>query len=151
MACIAIKDGQGETLYCAVAWAMEGASGVPNRRGCLRMIRLIRVQRPRTKRISCEGQGTPSNPAGARRHGRSAASVASFAISSTASIAAAVGSPAPPAETKGGSGPPARAACAHEDASTNTRRAEVGSWPPRRRAVARQAEAGCRSRATSES
>jgi len=60
--CIAIKDGGGETLYCAIAWAMTGASGVPKRRECLRIIALILVQRPRTKRISykSQGQGNPN-------------------------------------------------------------------------------------------
>jgi len=36
---------------------MTGASGVPKRRECLRIIALVLVQRPRTKRISCKGQG----------------------------------------------------------------------------------------------
>jgi len=56
MACIAIKDGRGDTLYCAIAWAVRGARGVPKRRGCLQIIVLILVQRPRTERMSCEGQ-----------------------------------------------------------------------------------------------
>jgi len=56
MACIATKDGRGERLYCAIVWAMKGASGVPKRRECLRIMVSILVQRPRTKRISCKGQ-----------------------------------------------------------------------------------------------
>jgi len=62
---IAIKDGRGETLYCAIVWAMKVGGGVPKQRGCLRVIVLILVQRPRTKRISCKGQpagGTPAVP-----------------------------------------------------------------------------------------
>jgi len=45
MASIAIKYGGGETLYCAIAWAMKGGSGVPKQGGCLQTIMLIIVQR----------------------------------------------------------------------------------------------------------
>ena len=55
MACIAIKDGRGETLYCAILWVMKGMMGVPKQRGCLQIIVLIRVQKPRNKIIGCEG------------------------------------------------------------------------------------------------
>jgi len=57
MACITIMDGRGETLYCAIAWAVKRASsGVPKRRGCLGIVVLILVHKPRAKRISCTGQ-----------------------------------------------------------------------------------------------
>jgi len=54
MAYIAIQDGRGETLYCAIVWAMKGIRGVPKQGGCLRIIVLIRVQRPRTQRMYCK-------------------------------------------------------------------------------------------------
>jgi len=44
MACIAIQDGRGETLYCAIVWAMKGGGGVTEQRGCLQMIVLVRVK-----------------------------------------------------------------------------------------------------------
>jgi len=47
MACIAKQDGWGETLDCAIVWAMKGWSGGPKQGGCLR---IILVQRRRTKR-----------------------------------------------------------------------------------------------------
>jgi len=56
MGCIAIKVGRGETLHRAIVSAMKGGSGVPKQRGYLRVIVLILVQRPITKRISCKGQ-----------------------------------------------------------------------------------------------
>ena len=31
VACIAIKDGRGVTLICAIVWAMKGAGGCPNK------------------------------------------------------------------------------------------------------------------------
>jgi len=55
MACIAINDGRGETLYCAIVWAMKGVGGVPKPGGCLRRIVLYLGQRSRTERISCKG------------------------------------------------------------------------------------------------
>jgi len=54
MAGIAIQDGRGDIQYCAIVWAMEGWGGVPKQRGCLQIIVLIPVQRPRTERISCK-------------------------------------------------------------------------------------------------
>jgi len=56
IACIAIQDGRGETPYCAMVWAMKRGGGAPKQGGCLRIIVLILVQWPRTKRISCKGQ-----------------------------------------------------------------------------------------------
>jgi len=57
-ASIAIQDGRGGTLYCAIVWAMKGWSGVPKQGGCLRIIVLILVYRHRTKRIYCKGQSS---------------------------------------------------------------------------------------------
>jgi len=47
-----------KTLYCPIVWATKGGSGVPKQRGCLRIIVLIIVQGPQTKRISCKGQAS---------------------------------------------------------------------------------------------
>jgi len=55
--CIAKQDGREGTLYCAMVWMVKTGSGAPKQGGCLRVIVLILVQRPRTKRISCKGQG----------------------------------------------------------------------------------------------
>jgi len=46
----------GETLDCAIVWTMKGGGRVPEQGGCLQIIVLILVQRPRTKQISCKGQ-----------------------------------------------------------------------------------------------
>jgi len=62
MANIETKGGWGETLYCAIVWAVKGWSGVRKRGSCLRIIVFILVHRPRTKRISCKGQSTDSTP-----------------------------------------------------------------------------------------
>jgi len=47
-------------------WAMKGGSEVP-KQGGVRIIVLILIQRPRTKRISCKGQfSTAAEATGAR-------------------------------------------------------------------------------------
>jgi len=56
MVSIVIKDGRGGTLYCAIAWAMQGGSGVPKQEGCLQIIVLILAQRSRSKRILVKAQ-----------------------------------------------------------------------------------------------
>ena len=62
IAYIVTRGGRGGTLYCATVWAMGwggGRRGVPKLRGCLQIIVLIRVQKPRHKTISCKGQVCP--------------------------------------------------------------------------------------------
>jgi len=59
---IAIQDGRGKPLYCAVVWAVKGGGGRPKQRECLRIIVLILVRRPRTKRIPGEGQAMALAP-----------------------------------------------------------------------------------------
>jgi len=57
MAYIAIKGGRRHILYCAIVCTVRGAvRGVPKQRGCLQIIVLVRVQKPRYKTISCKGQ-----------------------------------------------------------------------------------------------
>jgi len=56
MTCVTIKNGRGETLYCAMVWAIKGKGGVPKQGRCLRIIELIFVRLLRTKHISGKGQ-----------------------------------------------------------------------------------------------
>jgi len=46
-----------ETIDCAIVWGIQGAGGVPTHRGCSHRIVLMRAYTPRTKRMSCKGQG----------------------------------------------------------------------------------------------
>jgi len=53
---IAITRCRGQTLYCAIVWAMTGWGGVPTQRVGAQRIVLIRAQRPINKTLSCIGQ-----------------------------------------------------------------------------------------------
>jgi len=60
MVYIAIKGGRGETIHCAKMCAMKGGGGVPKQRWCWQRISLIRAHAPRSKTLSCKGQGAVS-------------------------------------------------------------------------------------------
>jgi len=63
MVYIAITEGRGEILYCAIVWAMTGRGGVPKQRVGAQRIVLIRAQRPIHKTILYRpSQGSSYNP-----------------------------------------------------------------------------------------